>query len=355
MLAAASALSTRRSRVLQMIDMMRIEESVRASWLKARSHAMCAAAWCAEHPSVALGLLYGTLVYLASAVLIGVPGRAILALLVAGPAGWWCVGRYKALVSAQTPRLCFFSGENGPLCLSEDIVSPKLVYCIGLRNEGAKAISAVRVAIEGIEGYPPSTPAGSLPIFRNPADQADLQPGESEYFCVMRRMEGAEGDEGRIVLCCHRDFVAPGFGLGELVGGRAMTLTASSAGAPQTTKRVRISSQREEAGWSLDLQLLPDTGTPPIPVVEHSPIARPTQDSDPAPMPAAEQPPAAQPPMPDADTAPLQAAEQGLVADPAVPEPEAPAVEAPIAQRLPQEPSLHSERVRRLLARHGRT
>jgi hypothetical protein len=87
MLAAALALSTRRSRVLQMIDMMTIEESVRASGLKARAQATRAAAWCAEHPYVALGLLYGMLVYLASAVLIGVPGRTILALLVVGPAG----------------------------------------------------------------------------------------------------------------------------------------------------------------------------------------------------------------------------------------------------------------------------
>ena len=194
LLPATSASVTRRSWAFKMIDMLTIGQTVRTSWLKARLHATGAALWSTNHPYVAMALLYGVLAYLGSAVLIGVPGRAIMALMIVGPTGWWCFGRYKALMSAQSSTLSFFTGENGPLRLSEDMLSSKVVYCIGLRNEGTKAVGNVRVTIEGVEGHTRPTVAPSLPIFRTPADNADLQPGESEYFCVMRRTEGSNED-----------------------------------------------------------------------------------------------------------------------------------------------------------------
>jgi hypothetical protein len=239
--------------------------------------------WFADHPFVALGLLYGLLVYLGFAVLIGVPGRAIMALMIVGPAAWWCFCRYTALTDAQASKLSFFTWDNRPLRLSEDILSSKVVYCIGLRNEGAKAVGNVRVNIDLVEGHPRPTFAASLPIFRTPADNADLQPGESEYFCVMRTMDGPKEDDGTVVICCHSDLITPSFSLWEMVEGRAMTLSAYSDGAPQITKRIQISSKREAgATWSLHLKLLPDADKAPMPVVEQSPVARPPLEEAPA-------------------------------------------------------------------------
>src|SRR5262245_57274051 len=122
-----------------MFDRPTIEQFVRTSWCRARSHAAAAALWSSDHTSLVLGMLYGVVAYLACAVLVGMPGRALVALIVVGPAGWWCFGRYKVLASAQLSTLSFFTGENGPFRLSEGILSPKIVYCIGLRNEGKKA------------------------------------------------------------------------------------------------------------------------------------------------------------------------------------------------------------------------
>src|SRR5262245_21490767 len=105
-----------------MFDRPTIERFVRTSWCKARDHAAAAALWSADHTSLVLGLLYGLVAYFACAVLIGMPGRALVVLMVAGPAGWWCFGRYKTFASVQMSRLSFFAGENGPIRLSEDIL-----------------------------------------------------------------------------------------------------------------------------------------------------------------------------------------------------------------------------------------
>ena len=259
-----------------MIDMLTIGQSVRTSWLRARLHTSGAALWSADHPLVALGLLYGMLAYLGSAVLIGVPGRAIIALMIVGPAAWWCFGRYAALTDAQTSRLNFFTWDDGPLRLSEDILSSKVVYCIGVKNEGMKIAGSVRVNIDSVEGYPCQTSEASLPIFRTPDNKADLQPGESEYFCVMRRMDGGSEDDARVVICCHGDVITPSFGIQELVDRRTMTLSAHSEGAPRTTKQIQISSKREAgAAWSVHFRLLPNADKAAMRVVGQHSVARP--------------------------------------------------------------------------------
>lgn len=326
-----------------MFDRLTIEQFVRTSWCKARLHGAAAALWSAQHSSIVLGLLYGVVAYFACAVLIGVPGRALVALMVVGPTGWWCFGRYKVLASTQMSKLGFFTGDNGPLRLSEDILSSKVVYCIGLRNEGKKAVANVRVTIDAIDGQPQQTPAGSLPIFRSPADHAELQPGESEYFCLMRIVDGAGQDDGAVVLCCPDNQGAPRCGLRELQGGATIMLSACGEGAPRLTRRIRISSKREaETPWSLDLQLLPDAEEAPVPA------------------PSLEQSREAASPAPDGAVPPTPVVEEeGAVTTPRVPDVEAtamPAVKQSAAAPPPtQEPPAHSERVRRLLARQART
>jgi hypothetical protein len=259
-----------------MTNLLTIRQSVRTSWLMTHLHAARAALWSEHHPFVALGLLYGMLAFLGFAVLIGVPGQAIIALMIVGPAALWGFGRYGALTEPQTSKLNFFTWDDGPLRLSEDILSSKIVYCIGVKNEGTKLAGRVRVNIDSVEGYPRPTSEALLPIFRTPDNSADLQPGESEYFCVMRRMEGASEDDGRVVICCHSDLVTPRFGIQELVDSRTMTLSAHSEGAPRTTKQIQISSKREAgATWSLHFRLLPNADETPTRVVEQRPVARP--------------------------------------------------------------------------------
>ena len=327
-----------------MFDRPTIEQFVRTSWCRARSHAAAAALWSSDHTSLVLGMLYGVVAYLACAVLVGMPGRALVALIVVGPAGWWCFGRYKVLASAQLSKLSFFTGENGPFCLSEDILSPKIVYCIGLRNEGKKAVAGARVTVDVIDGQPPQTPAASLPIFRGPADNAELQPGESEYFCVMRIVEGVGPDDGTVALCCPDDQTALRCGLSELQAGATITLSACGEGAPRLTRRIRVSSKREAgAPWSLDLQLLPEAEEPPPPapaLEQRHEALSPVPDAAPA-TPVVEEAAVTPPAMPDEDAAAMPAAEHAAIVPP----------ERPPAQ----EPSAHSDRVRRLLARQART
>jgi hypothetical protein len=245
--------------------------------LMALFHAVRATLWSEHHPFVALGLLYGTLAYIGFAVLIGVPGQATLALMIVGPAALWSFGRYGASTASQTSRLNFFTWGNGPLRLSEDILSSKIVYCIGVRNEGTKIAESVRVNIDSVEGHPRPTSEASLPIFRFPDNSADLQPGESEYFCVMRGIDEVSEDDGRVVICCHSDLVAPSFGIQELVPSRTMTLSAHSEGTARTTRQIQISSKREAATWSLHFELLPNIDEAPTQVGERRPVARPPQ------------------------------------------------------------------------------
>lgn len=343
--------------LLEMIDMLTIEQTLRTSWGKARRHAGDAALWSTDHPYIAWGLVYGMVAYFGSAVLIGVPGRALIALVVVGPTSWWCFGRYQSMMSAQASKLGFFTGENGPLRLSEDILSPKIVYCIGLRNEGKKAVANARVTIDGINGQP-QTPAAPLPVFRNPADNAGLQPGESEYFCVMRIVDGAKEDDGTVALCCPDGQADLRCGLRELQGGATITLTASGDGASHLTQRIRIASKRGTVGWSLDLTLLPDADEAPMPLIEPSPAAPPpVTNSDQGLVAAIEQSPVAEPPLPEVAAVPTQAPQPSSAAPQAMPDAETispPIAEQPAVAQPQQEPSAHSDRIRRLLARQGR-
>jgi hypothetical protein len=245
---------------LKMADLLTIKQSVRMSWSMAHLGATRAALWSEHHPLIASGVLYGILAYLGSAVLVGVPGQAIVALMLGGPAALWGFGRYRALTGPQAFKLSLFTREdNGPLCLSEDILSSKIVYCIGIKNEGKRIARSVHVNIDSVEGYSGRISETPLPIFRNPDNSADLQPGDSEYFCVMRRIEGSGGDDGRVVICCHSDVGTPNFSIHELVVNRTMTLSAHSEGAPSITRQIQIASKHQSgATWSLHFKLLPN-------------------------------------------------------------------------------------------------
>lgn len=257
-----------------MTDLLTIKQAMQTSWSTAHHHAARAALWSAHHPFVSLSLLYGVLTYLGFAVLIGMPGRAVMALVIFGPAAWWCWGRYGAWMEPRTSRLGFFTGDNGPLRLSEDICSSKIVYCVGVRNEGTKTAGNVRVNIDSVEGYPPPSSEASLPIFRSPDDSASLQPGESEYFCVMRKMDGAGADDGSVAICCHGNPAKPSFGIQELADGRTITLSVHSEGARGAARQIQISSKREaDATWSLDMSLLPAAEESSEPAAEQRPVA----------------------------------------------------------------------------------
>jgi hypothetical protein len=69
-----------------MTDLPTIKQAMQTSWSTAHHHAARAGHWSAHHPFVSLSLLYGVLTYLGFAVLIGIPGRAIMALVIFGPA-----------------------------------------------------------------------------------------------------------------------------------------------------------------------------------------------------------------------------------------------------------------------------
>ena len=257
-----------------MTDLAAIRQAMHTSWLTARHHAVRAALWSSHHPFVSLGLLYGTLAYLSLAVLIGAPGRAIIALIIVGPAAWWCLDRYGAWLKPRTSTLSFFTGDNGPLRLSEDIGSSKIVYCVGIKNEGTKTAGSVRVNIDSVAGYAPPTSGASLPIFRSPDNSVSLQPNESEYFCVMRRVDGASPDDGTVAICCHDNLIAPSFGIQELADGRIIALSVHSDGARGVARQIRISSKREaDATWSLDMSLLPAAEESSEPAAVQRPVA----------------------------------------------------------------------------------
>lgn len=256
-----------------MIELLTIRQAMHTSWSTAHLHAARAALWSADHPFVSLVLLYGMLTYLGLAVLTGVPGRAIIALMIVGPAAWWCFGRYGAWMEPRRSKLSFFTWDNGPLRLSEDVSSSKIVYCVGVKNEGTKIAGSVRVNIDSVAGHAHPPAEASLPIFRTPDNSVSLQPGESEYFCVMRRMDGASPTDGEVAICCHNNLISPSFSIQELVDGRTITLSAHSEGAHRTTKKIQISSKREaDATWSLHMNLLRDADEAPIQVLEQRPV-----------------------------------------------------------------------------------
>lgn len=259
---------------LGMTDLLTIKRAAHASWSMAQGHAARAALWSARHPFISLGLVYGTLAYLGVAVLINAPGRAIIALVVVGPAAWWCLGRYVAWVQPPTSRLSFFTWNNGPLRLNEDIGSSRIVYCIGVTNEGTKIAESVRVSFDSVEGSELPASDASLPIFRSPDSSVSLQPDESEYFCVMRRIDGAGAPDSEVALCCGNNPMTPRFPIEELADGRAMTLSAHSDGPNRTTAQIRISSKRAaDATWSLHMVLMRNADETPAPAPAQDLIA----------------------------------------------------------------------------------
>src|SRR5262245_54694909 len=88
--------------VLKAMDVRTVRRAMRVAWSIARLYAARAARWFSAHPYIAWGLLYGTLGYLGLALLIGMPGRAILALMIVGPTAWWCFRRWTAYKAAQS-------------------------------------------------------------------------------------------------------------------------------------------------------------------------------------------------------------------------------------------------------------
>jgi hypothetical protein len=130
------------------------------------------------------------------------------------------------------------------------------------------------VNIDSVEGYAPPTSEVSLPIFRSPDNSTSLQPGESEYFCVMRKMDGAGGDDGSVAICCHDNPIKPSFSIQELADGRTITLSVHSEGARGATRQIQISTKREaEATWSLDMRLLPDADKASVQALGQRPVA----------------------------------------------------------------------------------
>jgi hypothetical protein len=222
--------------------------------------------------TAALMIVVGILAYLGVAAVVGVPVWAIVAFAVVASAAWWFLSRLAELTAERTPKLRFFTWENAPLRLTEDMTSAKVVYCVGLANEGTVTVRNVRVSIDAVEGYGHPTSPARLPIFRTAGDDADLHPGESEYFCVARIADPAGDDGGQASICCYNDLMKPAFPLEALAGGRTLALTAYGDGTPKTSSRIRISSRREAAAWSLDLKLLPVAEEPPAPV-EAAPAA----------------------------------------------------------------------------------
>jgi hypothetical protein len=296
----------------QMIDLLSARQIVFSAWFAPRLDAARGSLNGERYLiSVALTIVVGILAYLGVAALVGVPVWAIVAFTVVASAAWWFLSRLAELTQERTPKLRFFTWENAPLRLTEDMTSAKVVYCVGLANEGPVTVRNVRVSIDAVEGYGHPTFPARLPIFRTAGDNADLHPGESDYFCVARIADPAGGDGGQASICCHGDLMKPAFPLAALEAGRTIALSAYGDGAPKASSRIRLSSRREAAAWSLDLELLPAAEEPPAP---------------------AETAPAASRPRPETT----------------------PAEQRPVRSRpVAEAPQAHSESVRRLLARHA--
>lgn len=265
-----------------MIDMLSIrQKTMCAPWLTAR----LSAAHGSLNPerwliSAAFNVVVGILAYLGLAAITGVPVWAIVAFTIVASAAWWFLCRLAELTEERRPKLRFFTWEKEPLRLSEDVISSKVVYCIGLTNEGATTVRNVRVNIDAVEGYARPTIPARLPIFRTADDNADLHAGESEYFCVTRIVSSPSDNDGTANICCHNDLMKSAFPLQELVNGRTIAVSAYGDGTPKTTRRIRISSKQEAAIWSLDLKLLPDGDGAPTPLEQRPVPSQPRAEVD---------------------------------------------------------------------------
>lgn len=205
--------------------------------------------------------LVGVVVAVASAAFAGaaatvaVPLWAIIVLSLLVSLAWWLWLRVVDLNEATKPKLSFFSGDNGPLRLSEDLTCSRIVYCIGVRNDGLTTVRDVHVDVDVMEGLPGPTFPARLKVFRGEQDCADLHPNETEYFCVMKIAESSEGYAGNANLCCHHDLMSASVHLLELLRGRVITVSAYGDGTPKITNKLRVVSKYDRAGWSLDMRL----------------------------------------------------------------------------------------------------
>lgn len=224
---------------------------------------------------VAVIVAIGAAAYLGLSVMMAVPVWTIVAFTLVVSVVWRFWDRIVELESQQTPKLGFFTGENGSLRLNEDVLSSKVVYCIGIRNEGLKTIGNVRVNLDVVEGLPRPIFPERLAIFRTTGDSVDLHPGEAEYFCLMRTIETPSKAEEKLKICCHNDLFSPIVPVQDFVDGRMIALSAYGDGAPRATRRIQVSAKHEAAIWSFDLKLFQNddqapSRTEPAPLPRHS-------------------------------------------------------------------------------------
>jgi hypothetical protein len=259
-----------------MTDLLTMKQAIQTSWSTARHHAARAAVWSAQHPFVSLSLLYGALTYLGFAVLIGIPGRAIMALVIVGPAAWWCCGRFGQWIVPPTSRLDFFTGDNGPLRLSEEICSSKtsIASGSGMKDEDG---GSVRVNIDSVEGYAPPTSEASRRSSVS-RQQRQLATRRVRIFLRHARVDGA----AQTTECGH--LLPRQSDKAQLqhsgIGGRrdhgAIGAQRRSARGYQANSD--LNESRADAAWSLDARLLPDADETSVRALEQRPVAaRPPQ------------------------------------------------------------------------------
>ena len=248
-------------------------------WCRSR---FCAASWPADSLDVVRAiaqsrrLAFGAIISLAAASVAVVAATAMaaplweaLALCLAVCCSWCLWLRVTQLKAAAGPKLSFFTGDTGTLRFSEDLTCSKIVYCIGVRNDGLTTVRDVQVNVDRMEGEPAPTFPVRLKVFGGEENGVILQPNESEYFCVMKIVQSPEEHTGRATLCCRRDFTGGSIHLLELLKGRALTVSASGENTPKITSRLRVASKYDRSEWSLAMTLSPAETTVPIAANRH--------------------------------------------------------------------------------------
>lgn len=170
------------------------------------------------------------------------------------------------------------------LRLSEDLACSKVVYCIGVRNEGLTTVRDVHVNVDLMEGVSAPTFPVRLKVFGGEeAGVVVLHPNESEYFCVMKIVQSPEEHGGRATLCCHRDLMGGSIHLLELLRGRVLTVSASGENTPKITNQLRVVSKYDRPDWSLAMTLSPADTTVPFAASGHwkPPAAGPSRAGNP--------------------------------------------------------------------------
>jgi hypothetical protein len=173
--------------------------------------------------------------------------------------------RAAQLKAAVGPKLSFFVGDSGMLRLSEDLIGSKVVYCIGVRNDGLTTARDVHVSVDLMEGVSAPTFPARLRVFGGDEAGVVLHPNESEYFCVMKIAQSPDDHAGSVTLCCSRDLTGGSIRLLELLAGRVLTVSAAGTNTPKISRQLRIVSKYGRSDWSLAMTLLPSGTVPVIP------------------------------------------------------------------------------------------